>query len=227
LPQGMASRHSSAPEPAARCLGATVERHIETRGELVAEFTEIESGRHHTNRPQLLALLSECRKRRATAGDHQARSARAQRRVYFRADGNGADFVCCDNPNASPLLLHMLARVCRARTVANLRTHEDRSSCREGVRHTTRESARCRGRPARQGAKGNMRPEPEVLNLIASLAGQGRGLRAIARELNWLKSARHAATSGMGKPRRRSLRSSIPRNASFETCYCLMEESLR
>ncbi len=34
-------------------------------GQLVAEFTEIESGRRHTNRPQLLAALAECRKRRA------------------------------------------------------------------------------------------------------------------------------------------------------------------
>ena len=34
-------------------------------GELVAEFTEIESGRRHTNRPQLLAALDECRKSRA------------------------------------------------------------------------------------------------------------------------------------------------------------------
>jgi hypothetical protein len=32
----------------------------------VAEFTEIESGRRHTNWPQLLAVLNERRKRRAT-----------------------------------------------------------------------------------------------------------------------------------------------------------------
>jgi DNA invertase Pin-like site-specific DNA recombinase len=34
-------------------------------GQLVAEFTETESGKRHTNRPQLLAALAECRKRRA------------------------------------------------------------------------------------------------------------------------------------------------------------------
>ena len=32
---------------------------------LFEEFTEIESGRRHTNRPQLLTALAECRKRRA------------------------------------------------------------------------------------------------------------------------------------------------------------------
>jgi hypothetical protein len=31
----------------------------------VAEFTEVESGKLHTNRPQLLAALEMCRKRRA------------------------------------------------------------------------------------------------------------------------------------------------------------------
>src|SRR3954451_23257621 len=36
-----------------------VARHIGT-GQLVAEYTEVESGRKHTNRPQLLAALLEC-----------------------------------------------------------------------------------------------------------------------------------------------------------------------
>jgi DNA invertase Pin-like site-specific DNA recombinase len=42
-----------------------VARHITGSGELAAEFTEIESGRRDTNRPQLHAALAECRKRRA------------------------------------------------------------------------------------------------------------------------------------------------------------------
>ena len=36
-------------------------------GPLVAGYTEVESGRRHTNRPQLLAALAECRKRRAVS----------------------------------------------------------------------------------------------------------------------------------------------------------------
>ena len=38
-----------------------VARHVGT-GQLVAEFTETESGKRHTNRPQLLAALAECRR---------------------------------------------------------------------------------------------------------------------------------------------------------------------
>jgi hypothetical protein len=33
---------------------------------LLTEYTEVESGKKHTNRPQLLAALQECRRREAT-----------------------------------------------------------------------------------------------------------------------------------------------------------------
>jgi len=42
-----------------------VARHLNGQGQLIGEYAEIESGRRHTNRPQLLAALEECRKRRA------------------------------------------------------------------------------------------------------------------------------------------------------------------
>jgi DNA invertase Pin-like site-specific DNA recombinase len=32
--------------------------------QLAAEYTEVESGKKHTNRPQLLAALQECRRKR-------------------------------------------------------------------------------------------------------------------------------------------------------------------
>jgi len=44
---------------------AAVARHLNGQGQLIGEYAEIESGRRHTNRPQLLAALEECRKRRA------------------------------------------------------------------------------------------------------------------------------------------------------------------
>ena len=62
-------------------------------GQLVAEFTEIESGRRHTNRPQLLAALAECRKRRAVL--LIARLDRLARNVAFISAlmENGTDFI--------------------------------------------------------------------------------------------------------------------------------------
>ena len=80
-------------------------------GQLVAEFTEIESGRRHTNRPQLLATLEECRKRRATL--LIARLDRLARNVAFIANlmESGADFIACDMPQANRLTIHIPAAV--------------------------------------------------------------------------------------------------------------------
>ena len=75
---------------------AAVLRHINT-GQLAAQYTEIESGKQHTNRPQLLAALQECRRKKATL-DSEARPARAQRRVYLRADGERRGFRMLRQP---------------------------------------------------------------------------------------------------------------------------------
>src|ERR1035438_5008965 len=65
-------------------------------GQLVAEYTEVESGRKHTNRPQLLSALVECRKRRATLVI--AKLDRLGRNVAFIAAlmDSQTDFVACD-----------------------------------------------------------------------------------------------------------------------------------
>src|ERR1035441_3339274 len=80
-------------------------------GELVAAYTEVESGRRHTNRPQLIAALEECRKRRAVL--LIARLDRLARNVAFIANlmESAADFVAVDMPNANRLTIHILAAV--------------------------------------------------------------------------------------------------------------------
>jgi hypothetical protein len=67
------SAHTSASQPTSR-QGITglgmdarreaVSRYVQNRGQIIAEFIEVESGRK-VNRPQLLAAIAECRKRRA------------------------------------------------------------------------------------------------------------------------------------------------------------------
>ena len=44
---------------------SAVAAHIGT-GKLMTEYTEVESGKKHTNRPQLLAALQECRRKKVT-----------------------------------------------------------------------------------------------------------------------------------------------------------------
>jgi hypothetical protein len=90
---------------------AAVSCHIDNQGQLVAEYTEIESGRRHTNRPQLLAALEECRKHRAVL--LIARLDRLARNVAVIANlmESKADFIAVDMPQATRLTIHILAAV--------------------------------------------------------------------------------------------------------------------
>jgi len=78
--------------------------------ELVAEFTEIESGRRN-DRPELEAALAACRKHRATLVI--ARLDRLARNLHFVTGlmQSGVEFVAVDNPHATKLLIHILAAV--------------------------------------------------------------------------------------------------------------------
>ena len=164
---------------------AAVAVHIGT-DRLLAEYTEVESGKKHTNRPQLLAALQECRRKKAMLVI--AKLDRLGRNVAFISAlmESGAEFVCCDNPHANRLMLHMLAAFAE---------HE-----REQISQRTKAAlaaAKARGvklgnpRPLEaldlaRAVHIARRPAPEVLNIIRSLEGQGMSYRAIARELNRL-----------------------------------------
>ena len=163
-----------------------VRRFLAGRGPLLAEFTEIESGRQHKNRPQLMAALDEARKRRAVL--LIAKLDRLARNVAFIANlmESSADFVAVDMPEANKLTLHMLAAVAE---------HE-----REAISTRTKDAlaaAKARGtklgnpRPLEaleraNAAKNYQQPAPEVQRLIRQFQAQGKGLREIARELNRL-----------------------------------------
>jgi DNA invertase Pin-like site-specific DNA recombinase len=164
---------------------AAVLRHIGA-GKLAAEYTEVESGKKHTNRPQLLAALQECRRKKVTLVI--AKLDRLGRNVAFISAlmESGADFVCCDNPHANKLMLHMLAAFAEhereqisARTKAALAAAKAR-----GVKlGNPRALAALETARAVHIAR---RPAPGVLNIMRSLEGQGMSHRAIARELNRL-----------------------------------------
>lgn len=163
-----------------------VKRHIGDRGQLLAEFTEIESGRRHKNRPQLLAALDQCRKRRAVL--LIARLDRLARNVAFISGlmESGADFVAADMPEANRLTIHILAAVAE---------HE-----REMISQRTKAAlAQTKARGTRLGnprplealekanaATAHLRPAPEVLRLIEQRRSEGKKLREIAHELNRL-----------------------------------------
>ena len=78
---------------------------------LAGEFTEVESGKRHANRPQLAAALAMCRKEKATL--IVAKLDRLARNVHFVSGlmEAGVDFVAVDMPHANRLTIHILAAV--------------------------------------------------------------------------------------------------------------------
>lgn len=76
--------------------------------ELVAEFTEIESGKKK-NRPELAEAVKNCKRHKATLVI--AKLDRLARNVHFVSGlmETNINFVACDNPHANRLMVHMLA----------------------------------------------------------------------------------------------------------------------
>jgi DNA invertase Pin-like site-specific DNA recombinase len=87
---------------------ATVEAFAKSHSwPIVAEFTEVETGKRN-DRPQLNAALKACKKQKARLVI--AKLDRLSRKLSFITmliDSN-IDFVCCDNPHATKLTLHIL-----------------------------------------------------------------------------------------------------------------------
>jgi DNA invertase Pin-like site-specific DNA recombinase len=152
---------------------------------LLAEFTEIESGKRHANWSQLRAVLII------------ARLDRLARNVAFIANlmDSGAEFVAVDMPTANRLTVHILAAVAE---------HE-----REMISQRTKAAlAQAKTRGTKLGnpqplaalayakaATAHLKPAPEVLRLIADHRAQGLTFRAIASTLNAL-----ALHTPRGKP---------------------------
>src|SRR6266700_6585457 len=80
------------------------------RWSLIAEFTEIESGKHN-DRPELAKALAACKKQKAKL--IIAKLDRLSRNLAFIAtlmDSN-VEFIAADNPHANRLTVHILAAV--------------------------------------------------------------------------------------------------------------------
>lgn len=157
------------------------------RGRLLAEFTEVESGRRHTNRPELLAALALCRKRRAVLVI--ARLDRLARNVAFIANlmESSVDFVACDMPQANRLTIHILAAV--AEHERELISQRTKAALAEAKRRGTRlgNPHLAQARKKALAVHRSRHPAGEVLKLIADWRGQGKTLRAIADDLNRLQ----------------------------------------
>ena len=97
---------------------ASVREFVNGHGELMAEYTEVESGKK-ADRPQLLTAMAHARRERATLVI--AKLDRLARNVRFVATlmESGADFVCCDNPTANRLTVHILSAIAEDEAAAH------------------------------------------------------------------------------------------------------------
>jgi DNA invertase Pin-like site-specific DNA recombinase len=99
-------------------------------GEIMAEFTEIESGKK-SDRIQLAEAIALCRNEGYTL--LVAKLDRLARNVHFISSlqHSKVDFLACDNPHATPFLIHILSAV--AEHEANMistRTRQALEACK-------------------------------------------------------------------------------------------------
>lgn len=155
-------------------------------GQAQETFTEIESGRHN-QRPELLAAIAACRKRKARLVI--AKLDRLSRNAAFLLtlrDSN-VDFVAADMPNADRLTVGILAVMAEhERDLISKRTREALAAKKargESLGNPrlaeVRQKGAAQNKAAAQAFAANIRP------LVDELRRQGHlSLRAIARELN-------------------------------------------
>jgi DNA invertase Pin-like site-specific DNA recombinase len=154
--------------------------------QLLAEYPEIESGRHD-DRPQLAAAMQRCKLTGATLVI--AKLDRLSRNVAFLAAlmDSGVEFVAVDNPHATRFTLHILAAVAEherlliaGRTKAALAAAKARGVVLGGRRGTHvvdhRLGVEARQRQCRDFAEG-------VGAIIRPMREQGMSLRQIAAQL--------------------------------------------
>lgn len=178
---------------------AAVAAHVRGRGEVVAEFVEVESGKR-ADRPELARALSEAK--RAGAVLIIAKLDRLARNVAFIANllESGVEIAAADMPEANRFLLHVMAAVAEHeaqaisdRTRAALAAAKARGVALGWSMPERKEEQR---RASRKGAAKNAENAcmhaANVLPIIRQIAAGGASLRQIADELNTrgIKTAR-------------------------------------
>lgn len=163
---------------------------------VVKAFTEIETGTRKRERPMLREALEHAELTRSVLV--VAKLDRLSRNVAFLAAlmDSGVDFVCCDNPNATKLTIHILAAVAEdeavrisERTKAALKAAKARGVKLGGSRKASRNlTPTARKNGARVSAEVRTQSSLEFAQKAAAAIERlgliGESLRTIAEGLN-------------------------------------------
>jgi DNA invertase Pin-like site-specific DNA recombinase len=162
-----------------------VARHLGANTPL-AEFLEIESGKRSTNRPQLIAALELCKRKKAVLVI--AKLDRLSRNLYFIAGllESGVEFVACDNPHANKMTIQLLAVFAEhEREMISVRTKAALAAAK--TRGTVLGNPRWQdGLAKARMAKNPLQPAAQVVQMMTQHRDEGLTLRAIADKLNGL-----------------------------------------
>lgn len=173
--------------------------HVAGKGEIAAEFVEIESGKKN-DRPQLARALAEAK--RIGAVLLIAKLDRLARNVAFIANllEAGVEIAAADMPEANRFLLHVMAAVAEheARMISDRTRAALAAAKARGVTLGWAIPARIEGQrqAAQKGAVHNAQKADQhaanVLPIIRQIAARDASLRQIADELNdrGIKTAR-------------------------------------
>lgn len=157
--------------------------------ELIAEFTEIESG-NNNHRPELKRAIKKAVEEKATL--IIAKLDRLSRNVgfIFSLKDAGVDFIACDMPEANTMTLGVMAVMAQQeREFISERTKKALTvKMNQGVKlgkpENLTESARIKSLEVRQNSARNNDNNRKAFALAKQLFKQGVTLNAIAKELN-------------------------------------------
>lgn len=174
---------------------ASVRDYITSHGELIAEYTEIETGKR-ADRPELAKALAHARRIGATLVI--AKLDRLARNVAFTAAlmESGTDFLAVDNPTANKLTIHVLAAVAEdearrisERTKDALQAYKSRGG-KLGSHHPkckplSPEAARLGQRIGSASTQKRAREAyADLIPQVRKLRSEGKSLREIAESLD-------------------------------------------
>lgn len=158
---------------------------VQGRGNILYEFTEIESGKK-SDRPQLAEALAMCRRHKAKL--IIAKLDRLARNVHFISGlmESNVDFIAVDMPEANRLTIHILAAVAEhEREMISQRTKAALAAAKvKGVRLGNPTPLPASRKARTVWSTNTAKFRETVKPLILELQAKGYSYNAIAKELN-------------------------------------------